>query len=96
MKVKVWKMIFIIDDDNYEEWLPRETVNQVELLGEKDWIPRLKQAIEDEQLNEDTIAEYNLSKLTDKELDVMTPEQIIEIFEYDGYYIDWQFINIGV
>ena len=89
-------MIFIIDDDNYEEWLPKETFRQTELLGEKDWIPRLKQAIQDEQLNGDTITEYNLSKLTDKELDVMTPEEIVEIFEYDGYIIDYEYINIGV
>lgn len=94
MKIKVWKMIFIIEDDNYEEWLPKETFNQTELLGEKDWNKRLKQAIEDEQLNEGTMVEYNLRNLTDAQIKSMKVEEIVEIFEYDGYIIDYKMINI--
>ena len=95
MKIKVWKMIFIIEDDNYEEWLPKETFRQTELLGEKDWNKRLKQAIEDEQLNEGTMVEYNLRDLTDAQIESMKAEEIVEIFEYDGYIIDYEYINIG-
>lgn len=87
-------MIFIIEDDNYEEWLTKETFNQTELLGEKDWNKRLKQAIEDEQLNEGTMVEYNLRNLTDTQIESMKAEEIVEIFEYDGYIIDYETINI--
>jgi len=88
MKIKIWKMIYIVDDDNYEEWLPKETFYQTEVLGEKDLRKRLKQAIEDEQLNHSTIIEYDLFGITDNKIESMTAEQIVEIFEYDGYIID--------
>lgn len=92
--MKVWKMIFIVDDDNYEEWLPKETFYQTELLGEKDWKTRLKQAVADEQLNNSTMVEYDLYDIADEKIETMTTEQIIEIFEFDGYMIDSQDINI--
>lgn len=92
MNTKIWKMIFIIEDDNYEEWLPKETFRQTELLGEKDWKPRLIQAVQDEQLNEDTIEKYNLNN---KEvINSLTTNNIIEIFEYDGYIVDYKFVNV--
>lgn len=92
MNTKVWKMIFIIEDDNYEEQLPKETFNQIELLGEKDWKPRLIQAVQDEQLTEDTIEKYNLNN--NEVIDSLTINNIIEIFEYDGYIVDYDFINV--
>lgn len=95
MKTKVWKMLFIVDENDHEEWTPKETYYQTEVLGEKDWTARLKQAIADEQLNHSTMVEYDLLGITDDKTESMTAEQIIDIFEFDGYMIDESTIEIG-
>ena len=94
MKTKAWKMIFIVDENDTEEWRPKETYFQTEILGRRDWANRLKQAIADEQLNHSTMIEYSLNDITDDKIKAMSVNDIIAIFEYDGYIIDETTINV--
>lgn len=91
MKIKVYKMYFFCDDSAET---PRYIFEQTDLYSEKGLKTRLKQAVIDEQLNDSTMIEYNLYDITDQAIDKMTTADIIEIFEFDGYDIQEQEIEI--
>lgn len=81
--MKLYKMVYIGDEDS-----PRETFRQTEVMTEYGLKERLRQAIIDEQLCEDTLDHYGLNINTDCQK--FLPEEVAEIFDYDGYDIDWQ------
>ena len=82
--MKLYKLVYIGDEDSN-----LETFRQTEMMTEYGLKERLKQAIQDEQLCQDTMDVYDLDNTTD--CHKLTAEQIVEIFDYDGYEIDWQY-----
>ena len=84
--MKLYKLVYIGDEDSN-----LETFRQTEVMTENGLRTRLKQAIQDEQLCQDTLELFDLDKNTD--CHKLTAEQIVEIFDYDGYEIDWQYDN---
>lgn len=81
--MKLYKLVYIGDEDT-----PIETFRQTEVMTEYGIKERLRQAIIDEQLCPDTLDHYGLNRNTDCQK--FLPEEVAEIFEYDGYEIDWQ------
>ena len=92
MKIKIYKLYFIIEDDNEEELRPKYIFEQTELLTESMLKTRLKQAIIDEQLNEDTLERFDLTRDTDPEK--FTTDEIVEIFEWDGYCVQENILDL--
>ena len=88
MKQKIWKLYFF-DLDGHDT--KEDVFNQTEILSEKELHARFKQAINDEQFCGNTFDEYDLFT---KDADSFTTEEIVEIFDYDGYTIQQTFIEI--
>lgn len=75
--MKIYKLCYCDDMNQYEVF------NHIELYTEAGLQDRLRQAIENEQLTEDTLEEYGLTSDTDcEEIPVDT---VVKIFCDDGY-----------
>lgn len=87
MKARIYKLYYIFPEDS------KKTVfYQAGLYSEKELRERFKEAIEDEQLNGATIKFFELDKPQD--IDAMPIDLIADIFEYDGYEIEYQELEI--
>lgn len=75
--MKIYKLCYI-DDLNASE-----TFNQIELYTELGLQDRLRQAIENEQLTEDTLEKYGLTNDTDCEK--IPINKVVKIFCDNGY-----------
>ena len=84
MKIRVWKMYFFCDDSAET---PRYIFDQVGLYTDKELRQRLKEAICDETFGQYATEKYDLDTLTDEQIDSMPIEDIVDIFDADGYEI---------
>jgi len=80
--MKVYKLYYFCDDSAETN---RYVFEQIELLTENGLRKRLRQAIIDEQLGEDTCDRFNLRP--DMDLSWYSTKDIIDIFRSDGYEI---------
>ena len=81
--MKIYKLCYT-DDLN-----ARETFNQIELYTALGLQDRLRQAIENEQLTEDTLEKYGLT--TETNCEEIPVDTVVKIFCDDGYECeeDW-------
>lgn len=91
MEIKVWKLYFFCDDSAET---PRYIFDQVCLYSERDLRERLKEFIRDEQYGQGTYDFYELDKMTDDDIDKMSIDKIVDIFQDAGYAIESRTINI--
>ena len=76
--MRIWKLIYM--DETESKY---DTLRNLELLTDVSLKERFKQAIDNGQLCEETIEEYNLD--SNKDYDI---ETIVKVFKDDGYTIE--------
>lgn len=79
--MKVWKLAYLDTTQSLYE-----LYNNIEILTEQGLKDRLRQAIDEEQLNCATYDEFVLDNETDT--NAMATDTIVKIFKFDGYEID--------
>lgn len=87
-KIRVFRLYFFTGDSAET---PEYIFNQVEILTDNGLKQRFKQAITDEQFNDGTIQRFNLSESNAEQFNA---DEIAEIFAYDGYSIEQEYIQL--
>ena len=87
-KIRVFRLYFFTGDSAET---PEYIFNQVEILTDNGLKQRFKQAIMDEQFNDGTIQRFNLSESNAEQFNA---DGIAEIFAYDGYSIEQEYIQL--
>lgn len=79
--MELYKLYYIDSDTT-----ATEVFDKIEILTQDQLSARLKQAITEGQLNDETMKNFSLNKDTDTdELDAC---DILDIFDYDGYAVE--------
>ena len=79
--MELYKLYYIDSDTTASE-----VFDKIEILTQDELSQRLKTAIVEGQLNDETMEHFSLN--TDTDTDELDPCDILDIFDYDGYAVE--------
>lgn len=94
MKICIYKLWCFIDDDNHKENSAKYLFDHVELFTESQLKWRFWEAVENGQIDHDTLDHYGLGDITSNDLCDIDTETIVRLFEREGYTIQKETLDI--